>query len=352
MGWAGFGKTEIRYDMFDLERDAMAAKRYTKCENIYHRGQTMAWDGKEVLPMLIKKHGGSINVGEREKEALKQVFAIILWGELAAWKISAQLADRLVPLEAKMAATSQAHDEARHFYTMYDYLKEIDYLPERMDRAPQALLDTVLETDNLVHKMVGMQLMIETIALGIFQAVRERNLEPVLAELMTYYERDEARHVGLGMQYLPELVRGMKPHEVAAMSAFQLRLLVYALWEAKLMEEDFKVLGIKPRKLIEGVRRKQMAAFQEAYEQVGIDVDKQNGAISRALGAAVEVLFPPEGTQPTPMQRAKAAMHMLRVGNMERFSLDEFAVHEGHRIKLARGGYSDGAAHNEQDAAE
>ncbi|MCA9620817.1 MAG: ferritin-like domain-containing protein, partial [Myxococcales bacterium] len=197
---AGFGKTEIRYDMFDIVRNAEEARRLSKCERIYHRGQTLAWDGKDILGSLLAEHGAP-QIEPDKKEALKRVFAIILWGELAAWKISAQLADRLVPLEAKMAATSQAHDEARHFYVMHDYLKLLDYVPERMDRAPQALLDLVLNTDNLAYKILGMQLMIETIALTIFQTVRELEVEPIITELMKYYEKDEARHVGLGMQY-------------------------------------------------------------------------------------------------------------------------------------------------------
>src|ERR1041384_3898658 len=117
MGLLWRSRSKIPYDMFSLTRSADEAKRYAKCERIYHKGQELAWDGKEILPMLIEKHAG-IHVDERQKEPLKRLFAIILWGELAAWKISAQLADRLEPLEAKMAATSQAFDEARHFYTM------------------------------------------------------------------------------------------------------------------------------------------------------------------------------------------------------------------------------------------
>src|SRR5687767_4870009 len=101
MGFAGFGKTEIRYDMFDVVRDAAEARRLDKCERIYHRGQEMAWDGQEILPMLLAKHGG-VHVSPEKREALKQVFSIIMWVELAAWKISAQLADGLVPLGAKM----------------------------------------------------------------------------------------------------------------------------------------------------------------------------------------------------------------------------------------------------------
>ena len=132
MGIAGYGQTQIRYDMFDIVRNADEARRLGKCERIYHRGQEMAWDGKDILPMLLAKHGG-IQIAPEKKQALERVFAIIMWGELAAWKISAQLADGLVPLEAKMAATSQAFDEARHFYVMHDYLRELGYVPERMD---------------------------------------------------------------------------------------------------------------------------------------------------------------------------------------------------------------------------
>src|SRR6185503_16687918 len=137
------------------------------------------------------------------------VFGVIMWGELAAWKISAELADHLVPLEGRMAATSQAHDEARHFYVMYDYLRELGEVPKHMDRASRVVLDLTLETKSLPKKLLGMQLMIETLALTIFQAVRESRLEPVLADLLRYYEKDEARHVGLGLQMLPGMIKKM-----------------------------------------------------------------------------------------------------------------------------------------------
>src|SRR5438874_2661097 len=102
----------LPYDMFDLARSAADARRYERVENIYHRGQDLAWNGREVLAKLVEKHGG-VRLPPATRAALGAVFGPILWGELAAWKISAQLADRLEPLEAKMAATSQAHDEAR-----------------------------------------------------------------------------------------------------------------------------------------------------------------------------------------------------------------------------------------------
>jgi hypothetical protein len=335
MSFFGLGRTEIRYDMFDVTRNAEEAKRFARCERIYHIGQELAWDGHDVLPMLLKQHGG-IQIDPEKRDALKRIFAIIMWGELAAWKISAQLADRLVPLEAKLAATSQAHDEARHFYVMHDYLRELGYVPERMGRAPQALLDTVLGTDNMLYKLLGMQLMIETMALAIFQAVRETEVEPVLCDLLKYFERDEARHVGLGVQYIPDLMRGMTPMDLLAMSLFQVRLLSCALWENKVLEPDLEVLGINPRALIDRAQKKQLAAMQEAWATLEMEIDRDDNFITRGLAAAIEYFFPWSKDAPQE-ERVRMAWERLRHGPLRECSEQEFRVHDAHRIKTARG---------------
>ena len=324
----------LPYDMFELARSAEEAKRYAKCERIYHKGQELAWDGREILPMLIAQHGG-VRLAPERREPLKRLFAIILWGELAAWKISAQLADRLEPLEARMAATSQAHDEARHFYTMYDYLKELDYLPERLDPAPEALLRLVLGTDDLAAKLLGMQLMIETIALAVFQEVRERRLEPVLADLMAYYERDEARHVGLGMQYLPELMKGLSPSGLTRLFLFQARLIAYAMWENKVLEDDFRVLGIEARDIVERTRAKQALAMRVAIGALGVDVDNERNPIFQAISAIVEFVFPTEETRGSLRRQALAARRAFH----EIFipPEDALSAHGRHAIRTARG---------------
>ena len=328
----GAGPTQLRYDMFDLARSADEARRLAKCEAIYHRSQDLAWDGKALLAELLAKHGG-IQVDPAQRRALERVFTIILWGELAAWRISAQLADRLVPLEAKMAATSQTFDEARHFYVMHDYLVALGYQPGPLDRAPQALLDLVLETDDLACKLMGMQLMIETIALALFQAVRERQVEPVLTELMRYFERDEARHVGLGMQYLPSLMQTMKRHQVAKLVLFQVRILYWALAELRLMQDDFRALGIEPRAIIEVVRRKQLAALQAAYDVIGVSMERDRSVAAMGINAAVELWFP---ERPGPLrQRARAAWAAFWRPPV-RQGLDAFAAHD-HAIRTARG---------------
>jgi hypothetical protein len=94
-------------------------RKLARLERLYHVGQANAWDGRKVLDQLIAKHGPPRIDGEKREPALKML-SILLWGELAAWAISADLAERIDDIEAKMAATSQASDGTRdlcHFRT-------------------------------------------------------------------------------------------------------------------------------------------------------------------------------------------------------------------------------------------
>jgi hypothetical protein len=330
---AGFGRTQIDYGMFDLERSADEARRLAKCQHIYHRGQELAWDGRDVLAEQLAKHGG-VHLADDKRRALERVFNIILWGELAAWKISAQLADGLQPLEAKMAATSQAHDEARHFYVMHDYLAALGVKPRRMDRAPQAVLDLVLETKDLATKLLGMQLLVETLALTVFQAVRELDVEPVLTELMRYYERDEARHVGLGMQYLPSLLRRMPRRKIMRLITFQVHIMGWALAELRVLRPDFEVLGIDPRAILERARRKQIAAITAAYAAMGVPIERHRNLPVMALNAIVELAFPPT---PMPLGARAAAAWRAFWSDTAPVGADELRVHAAHEIRTARG---------------
>lgn len=330
-----FGKTHIPYDMFDVERSASEAKRFAKCERIYHRGQEISWDGRETLAMLIEKHG-SIQAEPHVKQALREIFGIIMWGEMAAWRIAAQLADRLVPLEAKMAATSQAHDEARHFYVMHDYLQHLGEVPKRMDRAPQALLDTVLGTDNLAYKLIGMQLLIEPLALTIFQTVREADVEPVLTDLLRYYERDEARHVGLGMQYLPQLMKGWNRRQMSAMITFQVRLMYWALMELKVLQKNLAVVGIESRVVIDRGRKKQLAVLNAAFEAMGLRLGARRNIASMIMNGTIELMFPVAGSDGSARSRLSAAWEAVWK-RPDRIKPSELDVHHSHAIKTARG---------------
>jgi hypothetical protein len=282
----------IPFDMFDANHTDAEARRARRMESIYHVGQAKIWDGRDVLAQLIAKHGRPTLPPEKQR-ALGRVFSIIMWGELAAWKISAQLADRIVPLEAKLAAASQVHDEARHFYVMHDYLEALGFKPGKMEFWAERILRRTLATESLAKKLLGMQLTVETIALVIFQRVRELEVEPVLSELMPYYERDEARHVGLGVQMVPQLITELSIPQAVDLALFQLDLVTTTLISLKTIEDDLLAIGIDPRSMLGIGFRKQ--ADIDALIKVEFPQWPEDPPVNRAFEALAEALFPSEG---------------------------------------------------------
>jgi hypothetical protein len=238
------------YAMVEDSLAERAQAKLDKLERLYHVGQNNIWDGRQVLAELIEKHGQPRLPDDKKESALK-ILSVLLWGELAAWAISADLAERIDDVEAKMAATSQAHDEARHFYVLRDYLRALGEPIPRLGGIGRRLLISILETDSLVHKLIGMQLMVESNALAIFRGLADARLEPVLSDLLPYYERDEARHVGLGVMYLPRLLSKLSRLETAGVVAFQLRSMGTLMTAGLTMHQHFRNLGINPREMAE-----------------------------------------------------------------------------------------------------
>ncbi|MBX2804032.1 MAG: ferritin-like domain-containing protein [Myxococcales bacterium] len=258
----------LPFDMFEQALSEAEGKTARKLENIYHKGQAKAWDGKQTLQTLLDRHGG-IDLTPAQQEGLRGLFAVILWGELAAWKVSADLALQLEPLEAKMAATSQAHDEARHFYVMNDYLSQIGEVPKELGPRTTRVLVGTLKASTLTKKLVGMQMMIEPMALALFQLVREARIEPVLCDLLELYERDEARHVALGVLHLPRMIHGMTPAEAADLWAWEFQEFWNQVGMLKELQPHFEALGIDVRDVVRIGRAKQVRANQLLMEEMG-----------------------------------------------------------------------------------
>ncbi len=238
-------------------------------ENIYHKGQDKIWDGKELLAQLINKHGAP-ELDDETRISLQNIFAIILRGERVAWDVSSQLSYMIDDYGAKMAAVSQAHDEARHFYVMRDYLYAIDYKQRELSPSVLFVLDQVLETKDLARKLLGMQLMIEPIALTIFKFVRKSEIEPVLSGLLEYFEIDEARHVALGVKYLPQLIKKMNAIELAKFLLWQGRLINAEINGLRDLEEDFRNLGLDPLEVFEYAEKRQVECLKLVAEEMGI----------------------------------------------------------------------------------
>jgi len=243
----------------------------SKLQNTYHKGMTKIWNGREVLSELALKHPER-NLSEEKRQALGRVLSLIVWGEYAAWQTSNALSFEIADFGGKMAATSQAHDEARHYFTMCDYFKnvlEISVEEIKVSRAAKIGLDTVVNANNLPKKLLGMQLMVEPVAISIFHTLREKNVEPILTDLLELYIRDEARHIALGVKYLPGEINKLSWAQVVDLIFWQSKLLkreIDGLFELK---DDLKVLGIDFLTLFEQGEKRQIAAAREMAEHLG-----------------------------------------------------------------------------------
>ena len=256
------------YNEAQLEKEARQARIL---EGVYHKAQDKIWNGTEVLNELLEIHG-PISISEESSEAIKNIFSIILWGELVAWKVSLQLGAHIDDFSAKMAATSQAHDEARHFYVMKDYLDLLGHNPGPLSPKVSKVLEEVLHTKNLAKKLLGMQLMVEPIALTIFRFTRKLNIEPVLTDLLAFYEIDESRHIALGIQYLPKLIKRMNKFQLASLVIWQAKVINAEIKGLKEIENDVIALGLEPLEIFEYAEKKQMECFELIAKQMGISL--------------------------------------------------------------------------------
>jgi len=214
-----------------------------------------------------------------------------------------------------MAATSQAHDEARHFYVMHDYLMlATGDFPRSVPRHNERLIAAALGAETIAKKLLGMQLQLESTALTIFHALREAEICPVLTELLVYYEKDEARHVGLGTQLLPNLMKKMSARERIEFSAYSFRMMGISIGSLKGSEADLRVLGIDPRRLVVLGKSKQMLVFEELWQTAPGMKSRVGEIIGRGFDGIAEVLWPKPGSQQSVSTRLRSIGLALRDG--------------------------------------
>jgi len=256
------------YDLLD-GWTLRAADKTHRLERLYHQTQAKSWDPRAVLDELVARHGG-VHMPDDKREAIGHVFSVILWGELAAWNIAADLAGSLPDVDAKMAATAQAFDEARHFTVFRDYFERARIPLPPLNPFGRRVLVRILETESVLEKLYGMQLLVENLALAIFKRVAESRIEPVLSDLLEYVERDEARHVALGVMYLPKLLARATPLERAHNWAFNMELFLLTVGGGELLDPHFTALGIDHRELGATAQRLHTQVLKQMAEDSGL----------------------------------------------------------------------------------
>jgi hypothetical protein len=148
-----------------------------------------------------------------QKEKNEQVHAMVSWvlsqflhGEQGALFAACQVSTAVPWTDAKLYGSTQVVDEGRHVEVFHGYLtRKLEKLYEINDNL-YVLVDALMTDSRWDVKFLGMQIMIEGLALGAFGALRQVTREPLLKEIFKYVITDEARHVHYGVLALQEYI--------------------------------------------------------------------------------------------------------------------------------------------------
>jgi P-aminobenzoate N-oxygenase AurF len=143
-----------------------------------------------------------------------------LHGEQGALLVASQLVSCAPTHDGKLYAASQTFDEARHVEVFARYLNEKMGFMYPVNRHLKALLDKILSDERWDLKFIGMQLIIESLALAAFNVQKVTTPDPVLRDLLELVLRDEARHVAFGVTYMEQFVKTLSPKEVEERALF------------------------------------------------------------------------------------------------------------------------------------
>ncbi len=137
-----------------------------------------------------------------------------LHGEQGALLAAAQLVNCVPDMDSKYYVATQVMDEARHVEVFDRYLHEKIGFSYDISPHLKKLLDLILTDSRWDMKLLGMQIMVEGLALAAFGVTRQTVYEPLLKSLTTYVIQDEARHVAYGVLSLRDYYKDMKESEV------------------------------------------------------------------------------------------------------------------------------------------
>lgn len=130
--------------------------------------------------------------------------AQFMHGEQGALYAAAQVTESVQWLDAKLYGSTQVMDEGRHLEVFFRYLDSKMNKVYVINDNLFVILDDLLTDSRWDIKFLGMQIMVEGLALGAFSTFYNMTKEPLLKQLLKYVIQDEARHVHYGVLALRE----------------------------------------------------------------------------------------------------------------------------------------------------
>lgn len=248
---------------------------FPEMAELYERAKLGQWNGSDLpwhisvdplnpeVPLIPKdffafdklEYMLGIRFTEREilsfqHDFMSWVLSQFLHGEQGALFAAAQVTEAVQFFDGKLYGSTQVMDEGRHVEVFHRYL---DTKLERLYQINDNLfviIDALMQDSRWDMKFLGMQIMVEGVALGAFGVLYRETKEPLLKELLRLVIQDESRHVHYGVLALREhILQGLSERERREREdwAFEVALLMRNRFLAyEIYEEHFE--GLMTRK--------------------------------------------------------------------------------------------------------
>jgi hypothetical protein len=268
--------------------DAIFTWDYTKgarpaLNRLYEKAKTSQWNGETDLPWdtevdpekmaaalsladprmgplgrLAQLEDGPFRTwGDREWtnlgiESISWRLSQFMHGEQGALLCTAKIVETVPWIDAKYYAATQVMDEARHVEVFARYLDEKCASRYPINTHLGMLLDDIIADSRWDMTYLGMQIMVEGLALAAFGFMHQLTDEPLLKQLLRYVMSDEARHVAFGVLSLKEYYAELSDAEMMERQEFAFEAAV-RMRDRFLQQEVWDRLGVDVRPIIRGL---------------------------------------------------------------------------------------------------
>jgi len=172
-----------------------------------------------------------------------------LHGEQGALICTAKITETVPWYDAKLYASTQVVDEARHVEVFARYLQEKLGGEYQVNAHLRMLLDDIVHDSRWDMTYLGMQVMVEGLALAAFGFMHQFTNEPLLKQLLRYVMSDEARHVAFGVLSLKEAYDQMSDAEMKDRQEFAFEAAI-RMRDRFMQQEVWERMGINTRDVI------------------------------------------------------------------------------------------------------
>jgi hypothetical protein len=184
-------------------------------------------------------------------------FSSILHGEQGALNLSASLCHVLKDQGAQEYAANQTREEARHVTAFAKYIKARWGRPRPCGATLQALLVDIIHAPEVYKKIIGMQMLVEGLAMGAFAAGFQYNRDPLARKLFQLVMTDEAFHHKFGKIWADRTIPKLTPEEHAMIedwSAHCFQSLLFNMGSPVQQKAIYAEFGLDPDRVMAEMR--------------------------------------------------------------------------------------------------